>query len=101
MTSCPEAMSREFENFEKEELKGLTLGHVDRQWGCLPFRQTVEKLSSGHGVEKLKSDHGVLQITTDRDLKHYGMRSAFVWSDSTVSIVISVSLYSCRRKSRS
>ena len=28
----------------------------------------------------------VLQITTDRYLKHYGMRSAFVGSDSMVSI---------------
>ena len=36
---------------------------------------------------KLKSDHGILQISTDRDLDGYGMRSAFVGSDSTVSIV--------------
>ena len=41
---------------------------------------------------KLKSDHGVLQISTDRDLGGYEMRSAFVGSDSTVSIVKIVSL---------
>ena len=55
------------------------------------------KLSSDHGVEKLKSDHGVLYISTDRDLKHNGMRSAFVGSNSMVSIVRIVFLSLCRR----
>ena len=41
---------------------------------------------------KLTVDHIVLQISTDRDLGGYGMRSAFVGSDGTVSIVKIVSL---------
>ena len=36
---------------------------------------------------KLKSNNGVVQISTDRDLGGNGMRSAFVGSDSTASIV--------------
>ena len=36
------------------------------------------------------SDHRVLQISTDRDLKHYGVRSAFVGSDQ--AFVSSVSI---------
>ena len=51
-----------------------------------------------HWGRQLKSDHGVLQISTDRDLGGYGMRSAFVGTDSTVSIVKNcVSLSSCRK----
>ena len=41
---------------------------------------------------KLKSDHGVLRMSTDRGLGGYGRHSAFVGSDSTVSIVKIVSL---------
>ena len=66
----------------------LTVDDVGDSWFvCLNCRQL-----------KLKSDHGVLEISTDRDLGGYRMRSAFVGSDSTVSIVkICVSLSSCRK----
>ena len=61
---------------------GVTVDDVGDSWFvCLNGRQL-----------NLKSDHGVQQITTDRDLRGYGMRSAFVESDSTVSIVKIVSL---------
>ena len=53
-------------------------------------RQTIESLPLRHVV-------GVLQISTDRDRKRYKMCSAFVGSDSMVSIVRIVSLFSCRR----
>ena len=60
-----------------------------------PQRQTIESLPLGHReLISLPLRHlvGVLQISTDRDLKHYKMRSAFVGSDSMVSIVRIVSL---------
>ena len=73
------------------------LGH--RELSSLPWTREFgsQTIGSDYAVDKLKSDHGVLQISTDRDLKHYGMRSVFVGSDSTVSTVRILSLSSCRR----
>ena len=56
--------SWEFEGFKKESCE-LTLGHVARQLGYQPLRQTVEvgvqpwwwEVGSNHGVEKLRLDH--------------------------------------------
>ena len=48
------------------------------------------KLSYDHGVEKLKSDPGVVRISTDRDLKHYGMRCAFVGSDQAIGSFVGI-----------
>ena len=65
-----------------------------------PCMQTIESLPLGHReLSSLPLRHivGVLQISIDRDLKHHGMRSAFVGSDSMVSTVRIVSLSSCRR----
>ena len=59
-------------------MSSLPLGH--RELSSLPLRHVVK----------------VLQISTDRDLKHHKMRCAFVESDSMVSIVRIVSLFSCR-----
>ena len=73
------------------QLGGLTVDDVgDSGFVCLSGRQL-----------KLKSDHGVLQIFTDRDLGGYGMHSTFVGSDSTVSIVKTVSLSPCVEKLKS
>ena len=41
------------------------MNQVDRQLGCLPLRQTVEKLSSDHDGEKLGSDHDVEKLKSD------------------------------------
>ena len=97
MTSFPEAMGGEFGDFEKELVEirlwagqsswGIDCRRCTRQLVCLPQWQTVE----------VEVDHGVLQISTDRDLKGYRLRSAFVRSASTVSIVKIVSLTSCRK----
>ena len=70
---------------------GLTVDDVGDSWFVsLSGRQL-----------KLKYDHRVLQISTDRDLGVYGMRSAFVGSDSTVSIVKIVSPSPCVEKLKS
>ena len=76
MMSCPEAMGWEFGDFEKDVSWDLTLGRACPVGGW---------------------DLGVLQIPTDRDFGGYTMRSAFVGSDSTVSIVKIVSFSSCRK----
>ena len=87
MMSCPEEMGWEFEDFERESWM-LTLDHAG--W----------KLSSCHWVGSWELDFDlwrcswVFRISTDRDLKHHGMRSMFVGSDSMVNIVRIVSLSS-------
>ena len=93
MTSYPEAIGWEIGDFEKEVSWDSTLGRASPAGGL-----TVDDVGDSWFVYhwgrqlKLKSDHKVLQISTDRDLGGYGMRSAFVGSDSTVSIVKIVSL---------
>ena len=81
MTSYPEEMGREFEEFKNTTVEKLRLDDGGRQLSSLPLRHVVEDL----------------QISTDRDLKHRRMRCAFVGSDSMVCIVRIVSLSSYRR----
>ena len=71
--------------FWKTRQLGLDCGPVELvvEWGPVELESWLGpcrelRLSLDHGVEKLKSDHGVRQISTDRDLKHYGIRSAFM-----------------------
>ena len=66
----------------RQTTKPLPLGH--RQFSFLPLRHVI----------------GFLQISIDWYLKHHGIRSAIVRSDSMVSIVRIVSLSSCRRTVR-
>ena len=109
MTSCPEEMGWEFENFKNHVssvpimvLRSWVPTMVLRRWvptrqlrvDIGPCRQTIESLPLVHReLSSLSSRHvdGVLQISTDRDLKHYKMLCAFVGSDSTVSVVRIVS----------
>ena len=91
MTSCPEEIVWEFENFEKVVSWRLTLEHAGRQLSSLPLKQReLSSLPLRHAV-------GVFQISTDRDLKYHKMHRACVGLNSTVSIVGIVFLSSCQR----
>ena len=93
MTSHPEEMVLGIWGFWKRVSWRLTLNHVSRQ---LSFWLWVRVESWGLDFDHWRCSW-VFRISTDKDLKHNGMRSAFVGSDSMVSIVRIVSLSSCRR----